>query len=67
MKFEIIHEIKGTRKTEAVVPDSVQLPDDWSDRTTIEKDAWIYENQSASQLIFEDIHHAEAYSVEWMD
>lgn len=67
MKFEIIYEIKVTRKVEIVVPDSVQLPDDWSRLAPEDKDSWIYTHQSSSKDIFEDIDYATAMSVEWSD
>ena len=67
MKFEITYHLEGTRKVEIVVPDSVELPDVWSDFTNEQKDAWIFSNQSEAKDIFEDIHHATAMSVEWAD
>ena len=67
MKFEIIHEIKGTRKTVVTVPDSNLLPEDWSTLSLDSKDAWIYEHQLSNQVIFEDLHHAQAESIEWAD
>lgn len=67
MKFEIIYELKGTRKVEVVVPDSVQLPDDWSRYTEEDKDGWIYANQTESKDIYEDIDFAQAVLVEWAD
>ena len=67
MKFEIIYEIKGTRKVIATVPDGNLLPNGWADYTKEDKDAWIYTHQSASELVFEDLHHAEAESIEWTD
>ena len=67
MKFEIIYHLEGTRKIEATVPDSVQLPDNWSDYSNEDKDSWIFANQSESKDIFEDIHHASAIGVEWAD
>lgn len=67
MKFEIIYEVKGTRKIIAEVPDSKELPLQWSEWSLIAKNAWIYENQTSSDFVFEDIHHAEAESIEWAD
>jgi hypothetical protein len=67
MKFEIVYELKGTRKDVATVPDSVALPDNWSDYTLSQRDEWIYENQSSCEVVFEDIHFAQASSVEWAD
>lgn len=67
MKFEITYHLEGTRKIEVVVPDSVPLPDDWSGFTNEDKDAWIFANQSGSKDVFEDIHHATATDIEWMD
>ena len=66
-KFEIIYEIKGTRKVNVTVPSMHKIPDDWSTLSTVEKDAWIYDHQSSSEVVFEDIHHAEAESVDWLD
>jgi hypothetical protein len=67
MKFEIIHAIKGTRKTIVTVPDIHPLPEGWSSLHIGEQDDWIYSHQSSNQVIFEDLHHAEAYSIEWLD
>ena len=67
MKFEITYHLEGTRKVEAEVPDSVELPDFWADFTNDQKDAWIFSNQSGSRDIFEDIHHATATDIEWAD
>lgn len=67
MKFEIIYHLQGTRKVEAVVPDSVPLPDNWSEMSEWQKDGWIFNNQTEVRDIFEDIHHAEAESIEWAD
>ena len=67
MKFEIIYHLEGTRKVIATVPDSVPLPDEWSEYDNEQKDAWIFSNQSKSEDIFEDIHHATAMSIEWTD
>ena len=67
MKFEITYEIRGTRKVEIVVPDSVQLPDDWSRLAEEDKDSWIYTHQTSSKDIFEDIDYARATYVEWAD
>ena len=67
MKFEIIYQLKGVRKIHAVVPDSVQLPSGWEGWSPEIKNAWIYENQTSSEFVFEDIHHAEAESIEWAD
>ena len=67
MKFEIIYHLEGTRKVTATVPDSVELPDYWAHFTNEEKDAWIFENQSSSELAFEDIHHATATDIVWAD
>ena len=67
MKFEITYKLEGTRKDIATVPDSLELPDNWADYTTIQKDEWIYENQTSHEIVFEDIHFAEAESVEWAD
>lgn len=67
MKFEIIYHLEGTRKIQVVVPDSVPLPDEWSEYNYEEKDAWIFANQSGTEDIFEDIHHANATSIEWTD
>ena len=67
MKFEITYHLEGTRKVEAEVPDSVELPDFWADFTNDQKDAWIFSNQITVRDIFEDIHHASAQSIEWAD
>lgn len=67
MKFEIIYHLEGTRKIKVVVPDSVPLPDEWSEYDNEQKDAWIFSNQSGTEDIFEDIHHANAMSIEWTD
>ena len=67
MKFEITYELKGTRKVIATVPDSHELPLNWGDWTDEDKDEWIFNRQSSSEFVFEDIHHAEAVSVEWTD
>jgi hypothetical protein len=67
MKFEITYELKGTRKVIATVPDSFELPLDWADWVENDKDEWIYNRQSAGEIVFEDIHHAQAQSVEWAD
>jgi hypothetical protein len=52
---------------EVVVPDSIPLPESWSEYSNDEKDAWIFSNQSDVQDIFEDIHHATATDIEWAD
>jgi hypothetical protein len=67
MKFEIIYHLEGTRKVEVTVPDSVELPDVWSEFTNEQKDAWIFSNQTESKDVFEDIHHATATDIEWAD
>jgi hypothetical protein len=67
MKFEIIYEIKGTRKHIVTVPDSAELPEDWARYTQEDRDSWIFLNQSSAEVIFEDIDHAKAVSVEWAD
>jgi hypothetical protein len=67
MKFEIIYEIKGTRKDIAIVPDSVELPDNWARYTLSQRDEWIYENQTSHEVIFEDNHFAEVVDIEWAD
>ena len=67
MKFEITYHLEGTRKVIATVPDSVPLPDEWAEYDNEQKDAWIFSNQSGTEDIFEDIHHANATSIEWTD
>lgn len=67
MKFEIIYGLKGTRKHIVTVPDRNLLPDGWSEYTLAQKDAWIYDHQTLVDVIFEDLHHAEAESIEWAD
>lgn len=67
MKFEIIYHLEGTRKVGAVVPDSVPLPDNWSEMSNEAKDSWIYGNQTSAELVFEDIHHATATDIVWAD
>lgn len=67
MKFEIVYEIKGTRKHLVTVPDSVELPEDWARYTQEDRDSWIFLNQSSAEIVFEDIDHAKALSVEWAD
>ena len=67
MKFEITYHLEGTRKVEVTVPDSVPLPESWSDYSNDEKDAWIFSNQTEAKDIFEDIHHATATDIEWAD
>jgi hypothetical protein len=67
MKFEIIYHLEGTRKHTATVPDSVPLPDNWSEMSTNEKDSWVFDNQTHAELVFEDIHHATATDIVWAD
>lgn len=67
MKFEITYHLEGTRKMIITVPDSHELPENWADWLKCDQDKWIYSRQSASEFVFEDIHHAEAESVEWAD
>lgn len=67
MKFEIVYEIKGTRKHLVTVPDSAELPEDWARYTAEDKDSWIYTHQSSAEVIYEDIDCAKASSVEWSD
>jgi hypothetical protein len=65
MKFEIIYQLKGTRKVIAEVPDSYELPLSWGDMSEADRDEWIYNRQNRGEIVIEDIHHAQADSVEW--
>lgn len=67
MKFEIIYHLEGTRKVVITVPDKHTLPDDWDSLTKAAKDEWIYSRQSKSEITFEDIDHAEAVAIDWVD
>lgn len=67
MKFEITYTLQGVRKDTAIVPDSIPLPDNWSEWTPYDKDEWIYTNQTSHETTYEDIHFVSAEAVEWVD
>jgi hypothetical protein len=67
MRFEILYKVEGTRKVIATVPDTHELPINWGDWTDEDKDEWIFNRQSSSEFVFEDIHDVKTISVEWQD
>ncbi len=63
MKFYITYALSGNRMVEVTIPEGTELPSDWKDMTTIQRDEWIYTVQSASNLQWEDIDYAEATKI----
>lgn len=63
MKFNLLYEIKGTRLVEVTIPEGVELPKTWDAYSLVERDEWIYENQSADKVVYEDIDVSDVLTV----
>ena len=62
-QFSIIYNVKGTRIVDVVLPDNIELPENWDSLKTEKQDEFLYTYQTHSVLRTEDLNYGNVFEV----
>lgn len=63
-RYQVRYEVKGMRMMEYIIPDFIQLPDDWDTYGVEDKDEWFFNNKTNSCLKYEDLYDIEPIGID---